>query len=60
MLDIVPALRRVQHTSLSDQPGLAVMRTGGPSTSVGTALVLGPLVAQFDRLELYCCLDSQR
>ena len=52
LLDIVPALRRVRPTSLTERPCLAVMRTGGPWASVGTTLVLGPLVSQLDRLEL--------
>ena len=56
LLDIVPALCHVRHTSLTDRPGFAVMRTGGPITSVGTTLVLCPLVASLDRLKLLLLL----
>ena len=45
----MPGLRRVRHTSLTDRPRLAVMRTGGFRADVGTTLVFGSLVAQLDR-----------
>ena len=30
LLDIVPAMCCARHTSLTDRPGVAVIRTGGP------------------------------